>query len=56
VKVSFRSTGATDVNAFARQFAGGGHAKAAGALLAGTLSEVRDQVVDAARRLLRSTK
>ena len=56
VKVSFRSTGATDVNAFARQFGGGGHAKAAGALVAGTLSEVRDQVVDAARTLLRSTK
>jgi phosphoesterase RecJ-like protein len=53
VKVSFRSTGATDVNAFARLFGGGGHAKAAGALVTGSLSEVRDQVVDAARRLLR---
>jgi phosphoesterase RecJ-like protein len=55
VKVSFRSTGGTDVNAFARQFGGGGHAKAAGALVAGSLAEVRDQVVDAARSLLRAT-
>jgi phosphoesterase RecJ-like protein len=52
VKVSFRSTGATDVNAFARQFGGGGHAKAAGALIAGGLGEVRDRVVEAARALL----
>jgi bifunctional oligoribonuclease and PAP phosphatase NrnA len=55
VKVSFRSTGATDVNAFARMFGGGGHAKAAGALVAGSLGEVRDQVVDAARTLLKAT-
>jgi phosphoesterase RecJ-like protein len=52
VKVSFRSTGATDVNAFARQFGGGGHAKAAGALVAGGLGEVRDRVVEAARKVL----
>jgi phosphoesterase RecJ-like protein len=52
VKVSFRSTGSTDVNAFAKQFGGGGHAKAAGALVAGGLSEVRDKIVDAARRAL----
>ncbi len=55
VKVSFRSTGSTDVNAFARQFGGGGHAKAAGALVAGQLGEVRDRVVEAARTLLRTT-
>ena len=33
------------MNAFARQFGGGGHAKAAGALIPGSLEEVRDQVV-----------
>ena len=49
VKVSFRSTGDVDVNRFARQFGGGGHAKASGALVAGSLEEVRDRVVDAAR-------
>jgi phosphoesterase RecJ-like protein len=52
VKVSFRSTGEVDVNAFARQFGGGGHAKASGALIAGTLAEVRDSVITAARAFL----
>jgi phosphoesterase RecJ-like protein len=52
VKVSFRSTGEVDVNAFARQFGGGGHAKASGALIAGTLAEVRDSVIEAARAFL----
>jgi phosphoesterase RecJ-like protein len=52
VKVSFRSTGEVDVNRFARAFGGGGHAKAAGALIGGTLEEVRDRVVGAARKFL----
>jgi phosphoesterase RecJ-like protein len=52
VKVSFRSTGDVDVNAFARQFGGGGHAKASGALIAGSLPDVRDRVIDAARQFL----
>ena len=49
VKVSFRSVGDVDVNAFARRFGGGGHAKASGALIAGSLDEVRTTVVNAAR-------
>ena len=49
VKVSFRSTGEVDVNRFARRFGGGGHAKAAGALIAGELEEVRARVVGQAR-------
>jgi bifunctional oligoribonuclease and PAP phosphatase NrnA len=52
VKVSFRSTGEVDVNAFARQFGGGGHAKAAGALVSGSLDAVREQVIAAAQRYL----
>jgi phosphoesterase RecJ-like protein len=52
VKVSFRSIGQTDVNVFAREFGGGGHTKAAGALIAGELADVRDRVVTAARRYL----
>lgn len=52
VKVSFRSTGSVDVNAFARQFGGGGHAKASGALIAGSLSDVRECVIAAAREFL----
>ena len=52
VKISFRSVGGTDVNAFARKFGGGGHAKASGAMLPGTLDQVRDLVVEAARAML----
>jgi phosphoesterase RecJ-like protein len=51
-KVTIRSTGEVDVNAFARQFGGGGHAKASGALIAGSLAEVRDNVITAARAFL----
>src|SRR3954469_9862866 len=49
VKVSFRSTGDVDVNRFARQFGGGGHAKAAGALVPGRLDEVRARLVQLAQ-------
>jgi phosphoesterase RecJ-like protein len=52
VKLSFRSTGDVDVNAFAKQFGGGGHAKAAGALIVGSLDDVRDRVITAARAFL----
>jgi phosphoesterase RecJ-like protein len=52
VKVSFRSTGSVDVNAFAAQFGGGGHARAAGALINGSLEEVQHSVVAAARKFL----
>jgi len=52
VKVSFRSTGEVDVNAFARQFGGGGHAKASGALIPGSLEEVRERVIAAAQQFL----
>lgn len=52
VKVSFRSTGLVDVNVFAREFGGGGHAKAAGALVAGSLDDVCSRVIAAARTYL----
>jgi phosphoesterase RecJ-like protein len=52
VKISFRSTGDVDVNRFARQFGGGGHVKASGALVAGSLDEVRDRIVTEARSYL----
>jgi phosphoesterase RecJ-like protein len=53
VKVSFRSTGDVDVNKFAKQFDGGGHARAAGALIEGNLEVVRRKVIAAAREFLR---
>ena len=52
IKVSFRSVGDVDVAAFAQPFGGGGHAKASGASIAGSLEEVQREVLAAARRLL----
>ena len=52
IKVSFRSTGSVNVNDFAKKFGGGGHARAAGALIPGTLEEVRHNVVAAAREFM----
>ena len=52
VKVSFRSTGGVDVQAFAARFGGGGHVKAAGALLTGDLAAVQGEVVPAAHAYL----
>ena len=52
VKVSFRSIGTVDVNKFAKLFGGGGHARAAGALIEGSLDYVRHAVVQAAREFL----
>jgi len=54
VKVSFRSIGGVDVNEFAKKFGGGGHARAAGALIEGTIDGVRHDVVAAARDFLRA--
>jgi phosphoesterase RecJ-like protein len=52
IKVSFRSTGKVNVNDFAKKFGGGGHARAAGALIPGTLDEVRHKVIAAAREFV----
>jgi bifunctional oligoribonuclease and PAP phosphatase NrnA len=53
VKVSLRSVGSVDVAAFARRFGGGGHTKAAGLALPGSLAEVQGTVLTAARAYLR---
>jgi phosphoesterase RecJ-like protein len=55
VKISFRSSGNLDVNALARQFDGGGHAKASGALVHGSLRDVETRVLAAARDALATT-
>jgi phosphoesterase RecJ-like protein len=52
IKVSLRSVGAVDVASFARQFGGGGHTKAAGLALVGSLAEVQATVLSAAREYL----
>lgn len=54
IKVSFRSVGGIDVAALARPFGGGGHTKASGAAIAGTLAEVQAMVLAASRDALRS--
>ncbi len=50
VKVSFRSTAGVDVHAIAQDFGGGGHARASGALIAGTMEDVTARVLADARR------
>ena len=55
VKVSFRASGNVDVAAIAAQFGGGGHRKAAGCTVAGTLDAVRSKIIDAAERAVRQT-
>lgn len=52
-KISLRSAGALDVNAIAREFGGGGHVKAAGALITDGLDTARPRVLDTARAALR---
>lgn len=47
VRVSLRSKGQVDVARFAEKFGGGGHARAAGLKVEGTLLEVHDRVVGA---------
>src|SRR5881398_107740 len=54
IKVSLRSMGNVDVAVLAHQFGGGGHAKAAGASLPGTMADVQRQVLGAAREYLAS--
>jgi bifunctional oligoribonuclease and PAP phosphatase NrnA len=54
VKVSFRSAGTVDVQQLARTYGGGGHVKASGAMLTGSLVEVRERVVRDAKAYLAS--
>jgi phosphoesterase RecJ-like protein len=52
IRVSLRSKGKMDVAHFAQQFGGGGHARAAGLKLEGTLDDVVEKVVMAAKKAL----
>lgn len=51
-KVSFRSGGRADVAKVAQQFGGGGHIRASGATLEGSLEEVTERVLAAAEEAL----
>ena len=50
-KLSVRTTEEADASAFCRQFGGGGHIRAAGCEIPGTLAEVREKVLSAAKEL-----
>lgn len=52
IKASFRSMGEVNVATLAEQFEGGGHPKAAGASLEGSLAAVQETVLAAARAVL----
>jgi bifunctional oligoribonuclease and PAP phosphatase NrnA len=52
VKVSLRSVGTVDVAQFARPFGGGGHTKASGLSMEGSLAHVQAEVLGAARGYL----
>lgn len=51
-KVSWRSREGLDVSGLAASFGGGGHKPAAGAMVEGSLEDVKARVLDATRRLL----
>src|SRR5436305_5294370 len=53
VNVSFRAMGDVDVAELAQRFGGGGHARAAGASLEGSIAAAQQEVLAAARRYLR---
>ncbi len=55
-KVSLRSNGDLDVNAIARQFGGGGHIKAAGAVVNAPLAAARARLLEATRAALAGLK
>jgi bifunctional oligoribonuclease and PAP phosphatase NrnA len=56
IKVSLRSVGDVDVAAFAKPFGGGGHAKAAGVSLDGTMAQAQEVILTAARDYLRRSR
>jgi phosphoesterase RecJ-like protein len=55
-KISFRSNGPVDVNALARQFGGGGHTRASGALVLDPPHKVVPRVVEATRLAVRELR
>jgi phosphoesterase RecJ-like protein len=52
VKVSLRSVGEVDVAGFAKPFGGGGHTKASGLSVEGSMAEVQSRVLTEARAYL----
>ena len=55
-KVSFRSNGLVDVNELAREFGGGGHIRASGALVEGNMEQAIKTVVERTRRAVATAR
>ena len=55
-KVGFRSKGTIDVGALARELGGGGHHNAAGAVVEGSITSVRDLVFTRVGALLKACR
>lgn len=55
VKISFRSNGDVDVNALARDFNGGGHVKASGAVVPGPMDDAIERVLTRTRKVVAGT-
>ncbi len=53
-KVSVRTTDAHDASQFCKQFGGGGHIRAAGCEVKGTLDEVKAQIIEKASELFKA--
>ncbi len=51
-KISVRTTDEIDASAFCQQFGGGGHVRAAGCEIKGSLDEVRQRILDAVKSYL----
>lgn len=56
IKVSLRSIGDVDVAAFSKPFGGGGHTKASGLSMQGSMAEVQATILGAAREYLGALK
>ena len=56
VKINFRSKEKSNVSEIARRFGGGGHAKAAGAVVAGPLDKVQEKVIAEVQKQLDALK
>jgi phosphoesterase RecJ-like protein len=52
INISFRSKGDVDVNGIAAYFGGGGHTKASGCMVTGSLAEVERRVLDKVEEIL----
>jgi phosphoesterase RecJ-like protein len=56
IKVSLRSKGHVDVNKIAVAFGGGGHRRAAGCNINGSMEAVKEQVIAVVRQALKQTR